>query len=156
MTVTESRNRLPPQSLGHPPGDRGSATAFVVFIVLAFVVVLGLVIDGGHTLSGHRHTRNLAAQAARAGAQEVNTPPSGGRPTLDPVRALQRAQAFLAAAHATGHARLVCAAGVCDRVQVTVVDTVHMSILGTFGVGDRTVSDTVTVRLATGIDTEGG
>lgn len=136
--------------------DRGTVSLLVVALVPAFLVVLGLVVDGGHLLSGHRHTRNLAAQAARAGAQEIDPPQAGGRPTLHPVRAPQRAEAFLAAAGATGSAHVVCANGICDRIQVTVTDTVDMTILGVFGVADRSIADTVTVRLAPGIVVEGG
>lgn len=137
-------------------GDRGSVSVFIVTIAAALIVVLGLVIDGGRMLAGHRRTRNLAAQAARVGAQEVTLPRAGGRPALDPVRAPQRARSFLAAAGARGSARLICGGGACDRIEVRVTDTVDMSILGAFGVSDRTVSDTVTVRLATGITSEGG
>lgn len=136
--------------------DHGSVSVFVVAIAAALIVVLGLVIDGGRMLAGHRRTRNLAAQAARAGAQEVVTPTAGGRPMLDQVRAPQRAQSFLVAAGARGSARVVCRAGICDRIEVTVDDTIDMSILGAFGVAHRDVSDTVTVRLATGITSEGG
>jgi hypothetical protein len=142
--------------MSRPRGERGAVSVFVVSLIPAFVVVLGLVLDGGHMLSGHRGTRNLAAQAARAGAQEIDPPPPGGRPTLNPVRAPQRAEAFLAAADATGSARVVCPNGVCDRIEVTVTDTVELTILGAIGVPDRTVSDTVTVRLASGITVEGG
>lgn len=63
------------------PRDRGSVSAFVAVIAIALVAVAGLVYDGGQILSAQARVRDLAANAARAGAQQVD---------LDTLRADQR------------------------------------------------------------------
>jgi Flp pilus assembly protein TadG len=123
-------------------GDRGQVTAFVVVLMVGLMVMAGLVVDGGRYFTARRNAQNLAAGAARAGAQGLSEDSLRDReaqPTLDPDDAYRRAEAYLAAAGTTG--TIVVNA---DTVTVTVANTVSPSILGIVGVGDRTLTATET------------
>ena len=125
-----------------PSDDRGQVTAFVVVLMVGLFVLAGLVVDGGRYFTGRRQAQNLAAGAARAGAQGVSEDSlrdPTAVPTLDPTEAYRRADAYLAAAHADG--TIIVNA---DSVTVTVTTTVSPFILGIVGVGDRRLSATET------------
>jgi len=117
-------------------GEEGMVTAFVVIFAFALILVAGLVIDGGLTLAARIQAIDEAQAAARAGAQQINLAVfrSDGQVILDPARATQAAQAYLAT---TGHAGTVTVEG--DRVQVAVRITQPMQILEVAGIGNLTV-----------------
>lgn len=48
-------------------GDRGSISGFVVVVMLAALVCLGLVVDGGQKIRAYREAYAVAEEAARAG-----------------------------------------------------------------------------------------
>lgn len=129
-------------------GDDGAATLWMVFAVSIVFAVAGLVFDGGNLISTKREAVNDAEEAARAGAQaiDVSTVLAAGGTQLDPAAATARAQQFLAT---NGWAGAVTA----DTQSVTVTVTLHrsMTFLQTFGLGDRTISGTATVRPQTGL-----
>ena len=77
--------------------ERGSASILVAALGLALLMATGLAVDGGRKLGALSEARNVADNAARAGAQMVdaNEYRSTGVPALDPVAASQRANAFL-------------------------------------------------------------
>lgn len=106
--------------------DRGSVTIFVAVLGLAFVMVAGLAIDGGRKLGGLSEARNLADNAARAGAQAIDTDAyrTQGAVTIDPDAAAQAAADYLAS---TGHTGVVSVAD--DTVTVTVTLIVDTRIL---------------------------
>jgi len=120
--------------------ERGSVSAFVAVIALGLVMVAGLVYDGGQILSAQATARDLAANAARAGAQELDLDVlrADGVAVLDPERAIAAAYDYLEATGVEGSA-------VVDGADITVTVLVHaqMRILP---VPDRTVraSDTAT------------
>lgn len=103
--------------------DRGSVSAFVAVIAIALVAVAGLVYDGGQILTAQARARDLAANAARAGAQEVDldTLRAEQQVTLDPDRAASAALDYLAAHGATG---IVDVSG----SRVTVTATIRQSL----------------------------
>ena len=84
--------------------ERGSITAFVAVIATALVMVAGMAYDGGQVMSAHNAARNDAAQAARAGAQQIDLTHlrETNEPRLDPAKAESAAQAYLAQSGATG------------------------------------------------------
>ena len=96
---------------------------FVAVLGVAFVMVAGLAIDGGRKLGALSDARNLADNAARAGAQAVDadTYRSTGVVLVDPAAASRAVSTYLAA---TGHTGEVTVNG--NVVTVTVrlrVDT---------------------------------
>ena len=131
------------------PREEGQVTAFVVVMVAALLLCVGLVLDGGLLLAAKRRASNEAEQAARAGAQAVATDAyrASGVLRLDPARARFAARAYLAAA---GHHGTVRVAG--DRVAVTVEVTQPMQLLGLAGIGSMTVTGRGAARAARGVE----
>lgn len=130
----------------------GVATIFAVIMVTALMAVIGLVSDGGRLLGARRQAGDLAASAARAGAQQIDldTLRLTGTVAVSPQAAVDAAQAFLAVQDARG------SASVADEVvTVTVSATVDLPLLRLVGLGSRTVTATRQARAAIGIDTAG-
>ncbi len=122
--------------MGPPLEERGSVSAFVAVIALAVVMVAGMAYDGGQIVAAQATARDLAASAARAGAQELDLDRlrGTGETALDAERATRAVEAFLAQAGQSG-------AAVVGGATVTVTVRVHqpMRILP---VPDRTVTAT--------------
>src|SRR3954447_15476800 len=76
--------------------ERGQVTAMWAILALALLVLGGLVYDGGQILTARRDANNLARQAARAGAQQLDENSlRAGTPTLDAAAAEAAAREFL-------------------------------------------------------------
>lgn len=109
--------------------ERGAATIFVVLFTVALLAVAGLVIDGGYALGAKRQAMNHAEQAARAGADALNQGAlRDGHTIVDPSRAVNAAQAYLALIDAQGTVQV-------DGGEVTVTvtgrqDTTLLSAVG--------------------------
>ncbi len=103
-----------------PALERGSVSAFVAVIAVALVIVAGMAYDGGQIVAAHATARDLAAGAARAGAQEVDLDRlrSSGDAALDPEQATGAVEAFLAQSGHRGTA-------VVEGAAVTVTVRVH-------------------------------
>lgn len=86
--------------------ERGSVGAFVAVVALGLLMVAGMAYDGGQIVAAQATARDLAASAARAGAQEVDIDSlrASGDANLDPERAVVAAQEFLAQAGYDGTA----------------------------------------------------
>ena len=105
------------------PDDRGIVSAFVAVIAIALVAVAGLVYDGGQILTAQARARDLAANAARAGAQEIDldTLRAEQRVVLDPDRATSAALDYLARYGATGNVEV-------DGSRVTVTASIRQPL----------------------------
>lgn len=128
--------------------ERGSVSAFVAVIAVGLVMVAGLVYDGGQVLAAQATARDLAANAARAGAQEIDLDAlrADGIAVLDPDRAAAAAREYLAATGTDGDVEVLGA-----DITVTVRLTASMRILP---VPDRMVEATDRATATTGV-TEG-
>ena len=100
-------------------GEAGSVSAFVAVVALGLIMVTGMAYDGGQIVAAQATARDLAASAARAGAQEVDLDRLRltGDAMPDPERATAAVQAFLAKAGFNGSTRV---AGSSITVTVTV------------------------------------
>ena len=128
--------------------EEGSVTVFVVGLTMAFMMVAGLVYDGGRVLAARRQAHDLADNAARAAAQAVDldTLRSEAGVALDPLHAQVAAEDYLAT---TGHAGEVLVTA--DTVEVTVTITTPMVLLQLAGISERTVTASGQARLVRGI-----
>lgn len=111
--------------------DQGSITLGLVVLTLALFAAVGLVVDGGAKVRAVQQATRVAAEAARAGAQQVNVSgvQTGGVTTLNAVRARSAAQAVLADAGVTGS---VTATATQVRVSASVTrPTVFLGLVGT-------------------------
>jgi hypothetical protein len=106
--------------------ERGSVTAFVAVIATALVMVAGMAYDGGAVLNAHAAARRDAAQAARAGAQQIDTDHlrATGEVRLDPAAAEAAALDYLELAGTQGAATVEEAS-----ITVTVTRTLDLTIL---------------------------
>lgn len=130
--------------------ERGSVTAFVVAIALAFIVAAGLVIDGGLALAGKTTAEDEAQQAARTAATALARQPlRDGQIVVDPAPALADAQAYIAA---TGDTGTVALGGALIHARISHRQPTR--ILGLFGVGVITVSADATARIEQGVSTQ--
>ncbi|WP_435110487.1 pilus assembly protein TadG-related protein [Nocardiopsis synnemataformans] len=86
--------------------DRGQATAFLVIMAIALLLLVALVFDVGGALRERNRNLQLAQEAARAGAQQIDLAAyrADGTVTLDPTAAATAANAFLADAGVRGTA----------------------------------------------------
>lgn len=131
--------------------DRGAAAVWVLIMVPALVLVAGLVADGGAVMAKHEQAQNIAEQAARAGADQLNDASlrNGGPPQIDAVAARSAATRYVHAAGATGTVAVTGA---------TVTVTTHMwqpmRILDAIGVSPRTVTGKARARSIGGITRE--
>ena len=113
-------------------------SAFVVLLLVALFVVMGMVVDGGSALAAHQSAVDEAEQAARAGAGALSVDAlRSGTIQLDPAAAVAAAQAFTVGAGHPGTATV--SAGV---VTVSISYRVPTSILGIVGIGSLPVSAT--------------
>jgi Flp pilus assembly protein TadG len=116
--------------------DRGSVSAFVVMLVVTFLVTAGLALDGARMVADHVRAADHAENAARVGAQEV-TSIRAGQTRLDQARAVAAARGYLTARGLNG---TVTASP--TRVTVTVTVRTSFGLLRLGGVQGRSTSAT--------------
>lgn len=131
--------------------DRGTIAMYTVLFTPIVLMLAGLLVDGGLAIHARQRAADLAEQAARAGANQIDTDAlrATGEPVLDPGRARAAACDML------GAAGTQVAASQCDadqqQVTVTVEITVRPQILGIIpGLGSFTLSATETAHPVTG------
>jgi Flp pilus assembly protein TadG len=109
--------------------DDGSVTAFVALLLVAMLVLMGLVIDGGSAINAQQSALDEAQQAARAGAGALSVDAlRGGSVQIDQQAAVAVADAFTVAA---GHPGTATVSGGVVRVEVHYrVATDILSIVG--------------------------
>ena len=127
--------------------DRGSITAFVVALTVAFVACAALAVDGGRLVAAKVDAADHAENAARVGGQELTQLRAGVR-AIDPVRARARASAYLREHGLDGDV-----VATAQSVTVTVVVVHQPTLLALVGVGPRAVAAT---RSAAPFSTDGG
>jgi len=114
--------------------ELGSISGFVMVLSMTFVACAGLTFDGGRMIAARAEATDAAENAARAGAQQVTSLRSGS-PRIDEKSAITAAHQFLKSIGITG-------AATADENSVTVTTNIKvpMTLLGLFGVRDKSVS----------------
>ncbi|GLY68743.1 pilus assembly protein TadG-related protein [Amycolatopsis taiwanensis] len=113
--------------------EDGRVTAFVLALLLGLLALTGLSLDGGLALASKVRAGGQAESAARAGAQALDLAAyrATGELRLDPPRARELAQHYLAAVGATGTVAVTA-----DTVTVEVAATYRTQLLSLIGVTD--------------------
>jgi hypothetical protein len=109
--------------------DLGVLTAFILLLLVAFMALLGLVVDGGAVLTAHQSAEVEAEQAARAGAGAISVDAlREGIVQLDVPAAIAAAEQF---ALVSGHPGTATVDGgvVTVRIQYR-VPTVLLGMVG--------------------------
>jgi hypothetical protein len=115
---------------------RGSLSAFVVSMTMAFMSLVAFVHDSGRALSHYVHLADSAQNAARIGAQSLSDIRLGN-PRIDTERAASRAEQYLARNGLEGQVT-------SDQQSVTVRvrQIVPSTMLGGVGVHSQSISVT--------------
>ncbi|GGV41699.1 membrane protein [Actinomadura cremea] len=133
--------------------DRGTVSLYVVLFTPVVFLLAGLLVDGGLAIHARQRAADMAEQAARAGADEIDLAAlrATGDPVIDPGRARAAACDLLSAygEEVTG-ARCEASAA---AVNVTVQISVRPQFLAIFpGFGEFTMTSDATARPVTGGD----
>ena len=128
----------------HPKDQRGSATIWMALTVVAFMLIVGLAVDLGGRLHALQRVNDIAAEAARTGAQHPTTGQTmrGQTPTLDPAQATAAALAHIRASGHTGTAAIRT-----GTIHVTVTGSYQPIFLTSIGIGPLSVTGTGEARL---------
>lgn len=108
--------------------ERGSISVWVSMALVAFVICLGIGVDFAGHAAAEQHARAVAAEAARAGGQFLETQP-GSRPRPDVYAATQAATAYITASGFAGSATV--GGGV---IRTTVTGAFQTNFLGIVGI----------------------
>ncbi|GAA2624183.1 Tad domain-containing protein [Actinomadura fulvescens] len=131
--------------------DRGTVSLYVVLFTPTVLLLAGLLVDGGLAIHARQRAADMAEQAARAGANQINEAKlrETGKPVIDPGRAEVAACALLSDYddNITGRS---CGATE-EEVEVTVELTVNPQFLSIVpGFGAFTMSSTASAQPITG------
>ncbi len=125
--------------------EQASVSVFVAVVGVALVMVAGMAYDGGQILAAHASARDLASNAARAGAQEIDldTLRASGQAELDPELAAAAAERYLEAADPSAEGTASVSG---DQISVSVALRQPMVILP---MTERTVVATESAKAVT-------
>lgn len=125
--------------------ERGSISIWLVTSSFVMVMLVGLAVDLGGQVHAKQRAHDVAAQAARAGGQQVQAAPAieGHYLAVDTAAAQQAAEAYLAAAHVSGTVTITGG----DTITVDVTDVYNPEFLSVIGIGDLTVTGEASARL---------
>lgn len=125
--------------------NRGSLTIWMATASFAMTVLVGLAVDLGGQVHAQQRAHDLAAQAARAGGEEVQPAPAieGAYVRIDAAAAKAAAADYLTAARVEGTVDV--AGGTTLTVHVT--DTYRPRFLTVLGIDRLPVSGSATARL---------
>ena len=125
--------------------ERGSITVWLALASFVMIFLVGLAVDLGGQVHAHERAHDIAAQAARAGGEEVNGGPAiqGTGLTINPAAARAAAQHYLDQAGVNGTVTVTSG----DTITVTVHDTYDPQFLGLIGIHRLDVTGTATAHL---------
>ncbi len=125
--------------------EQGSISIWIATSGLVMVILVGLAVDLGGQVHAQQHARDVAAQAARAGGQQLQASVAvrglGARADAGP--AITAAKAYLTAAEVTGTARLRGG----DTIIVTTHATYDTTFLAVIGIDQLPATGTATSRI---------
>ena len=136
--------------------ESGAAAVLLLLLTPALFGVAGLVLDGGRQLAARQHAADLAEQAARAGADQLDTATlrATGTAQLNPDDVARAACRYVTTVDPTA----VCTAHVQpgpagEQVQVRVRTLQPTVLLGLIGINAFHAEGTATAQPVTGIRT---
>jgi Flp pilus assembly protein TadG len=125
--------------------DDGSLTVFTAALGVVFLLVIGLVVDGGGQIRNLQKADTAAQEAGRAAGQAVNPAAlargNGGQ--VDPAAAATAARSYLTAAGVQGTVTVTSP----TTLQITTTTTYSTVFLGVIGIGSLPASGGSQVRL---------
>ena len=148
--MTRPRGASPARHIDGP--DRGSVSILMLGMIAVLALIIAIVFDDGSALTDRQRATDIAAQAARAGADAI-VPGDGATVAarLYPNRAQAAAQAYLASAGVTG-----TVTATPTEVTVTVTIIYHTRLLSMIGITSFDLHGTATARPVPGLITPEG
>lgn len=131
--------------------DRGTIAMYTVLFTPVVIMLAGLLVDGGLAIHARQRAADMAEQAARAGANQIDTDAlrQTGEPVLDPGRA-RAAACDLLASYSDQVTGSQCDADE-QEVAVSVRISVRPQLLGIIpGFGEFQMTSSATARPVTG------
>ena len=124
--------------------QRGSISLWLALSSFVMIFLVGLAVDLGGQVHAQQRGHDLAAQAARAGGEQVQAAPAieGNAVRIDAADARAAAQHYLSTAGVTGTATITG-----DTLTVTVHDSYQTKFLGLIGINHLDVTSTATAHL---------
>lgn len=118
------------QRLSRPQGERGSFTFAVVFWALIAMMLAGLIVDGGLSITERQRAGDIAEQAARAGANDLDPNQLRAGKYVLAGNACAQAKAVVTASGLSGSAATCDTSGTLRLAtgQVVPTMTVHVRI----------------------------
>ena len=120
--------------------DPGVVSAFVLGLMMTFVVCAGLGVDGGRLVAGRLERADHAENAARVGAQEL-TALRSGEPIIDESQARRAASNYLSSLELESEVTTSS-----NSVSVTVSREIEMTLLKMFGATSHLITVTRTAE----------
>ena len=120
--------------------EDGVVTAFVVGLMMTFIVCVAFGVDGGRLVATRLELADHAENAARIGAQEI-TDLRSGRPKIDQNLAQRSSTTYLVDQDLNYSVSVSS-----NSVTVTAIREVEMTLLKLFGVRNYTISVTRTAE----------
>ena len=123
--------------------EGGSVSLWMVLATFVMMVLIGLAVDLGGQVHAKQRAQDIAAQAARAGGQEVQAAPAieGSRLSVDAAAARAAAKDYLAAAGVEGTVTIISG----DTITVNVTDSYAPRFLSF--IGDLNVTGEASARI---------
>jgi Flp pilus assembly protein TadG len=133
-------------------GDRGSLSVYVALFTPIAMVLTGLVVDGGLALTARERAADIAEQAARRVADNIDPDQlRAGRVVILPACASKAAE--ITAAHGQGTVTECHIDG--DTAAVTITLTYPSALLGIVGLDQFTATAHATAQAVPGITAPG-
>ena len=132
--------------------ERGAVSPMIVILIPTLVGLAGLTFDGGTMFAARREANNVAAAAARAGADVVTEDSLYlGLPELAPEAAGVATQFAMTAGMASARATALDG----HIVEVHVSTSVEPVFLGILGIGSVSIDGTAKARVQSGVTVDG-
>jgi len=146
--------------LSHPVGrlagsrrrrdERGSVSVWMIASAIALIGIAGIAVDLSGQVHTKQHAQDVAAEAARVGAEQVSADAvSGTTASVNLAAARYAAQQYLRDSGVTGSVSVVNG----TTIQVRTTETYSTTFLGFLGIDQLKVTGDATAQL---IRTEGG
>jgi hypothetical protein len=138
--------------------DRGTLSLFVVILAPAVILLAGLLVDGGIAINARERAADVAQQAARAGANDLNVPALRSGTVELAGNACAVATAFVPAYSGIGAKPGNCSIyplGGQQVIRVFATVTVHSQLLSIIGINTFSETASGTASPVCGI-TQGG